>query len=141
MYFLKSSECTRLRGAAALGGFAAEAANNLVAALSYVGGYPAEYMLAMFVQRLACVHFCVCRIRGGGTSGLESENFTVGLVVVGSSGFSSFAELHNSTVGVDVATGRKYELKGDVLLQCFEIYAVLKAENDVGMSGRQRMCS
>ena len=53
-------------------------------------------------------------------------------------GFSSFAELHNSTVGVDVATGRKYELNADVLLQCYEIYAVLKAENDVGMSGRQR---
>ena len=36
-------------------------------------------------------------------------------------------------VGVDVATGRKYELRGDDLLQCYEIYAVLKAEQDVGM--------
>lgn len=56
-------------------------------------------------------------------------------------GFNSYAQLHSSMAGVDPATGRKYDLRGDDLLQCYEIYAVLKAEQDVGMFHRGCVCT
>lgn len=47
-------------------------------------------------------------------------------------GFRAYARLHSSMVGVDPETHRKYKLREDDLLQCFEIYGVLKEEQDVG---------
>lgn len=47
-------------------------------------------------------------------------------------GFNSYAELHSNTAHADVVGGRELRLLGSELLQCWEIYAVLKAANDVG---------
>lgn len=47
-------------------------------------------------------------------------------------GFNSYAELHSNTAAADVVGGRELRLLGSELLQCWEIYAVLKAANEVG---------